>query len=347
MMCLLQLRKSSIALIIIGGIIIYLIGDLLIFDGVLHRTLQTQRPSPADHVARVSGRPITRSQLERALNQQLWIEGKSAATLSLRQLEIVRKTALDELIDHELLRIEVKTHAAQVTVSDAEIQQRMQRFGERFESKIALEAAMKSQGIANPQDLRNRLRAHIQQEKLITLRISQSIQVTDDEARKWFHDNSNSIKLPERVQARHIFIATLDHPSDEAQQTLTTALAELTTKKQDFATLARQLSEDSASKDRGGELGWMTRDRLPSDFAAALFLLALNQPQLIHTALGWHLVELTARKTAEPADYEQAKPEILAALEALKRRRATADFRKSLRDAATTHIEIIQPISAD
>ncbi len=50
---------------------------------------------------------------------------------------------------------------------------------------------------------------------------------------------------------------------------------------------------------------------------------------------------VTARKPAEPRTFEQAKPEVLAALEAIKRRQATEDFRKSLRNSEAVKIEAI------
>ena len=40
---------------------------------------------------------------------------------------------------------------------------------------------------------------------------------------------------------------------------------------------------------------------MPADFAAALFHMETNKPVLVRTKLGWHLVEITARKAAEDA----------------------------------------------
>jgi parvulin-like peptidyl-prolyl isomerase len=200
---------------------------------------------------------------------------------------------------------------------------------------------MKSQGIATEQNLRERLAARIRQEKLIARHIGSAVLVRDEEAREWFDENQASIALPERIEARHIFLPTLDHPPEEAKQKLATLLVELTEKKKDFATLAREVSEDPSTKDKGGTLGWMTRDRLPTDFAAPVFSLAINTPTLVRTRLGWHLVEVTARKPAEPRTFEQAKPEIISALEAIKRRQVTEDFRKSLRQKHSAEIEIL------
>ncbi|MES2923047.1 MAG: peptidylprolyl isomerase [Verrucomicrobiota bacterium] len=340
------LRKFTFRLAIFGAVVTYLVGDFYIFKGPLYRTIKADDFSERDLAARVSGHPISRSQLERALNEKLWLEGKSAAQLSPADLKAARDAALDELIDHELLCLQVKAVTPQIAVSTEETNQRLRRLVGRFESKDGLETAMKSEGIAREKDLRGRLAARIQQEKFIALRIDPSIKVTDDEARKWFDENQSAISLPERVEARHLFIPTLDHPPEEAKQKLDAALIELTEKKKDFPTLAKELSEDPATKDNGGSLGWMTRDRLPADFAAPVFSLEPNKPTLVRTKLGWHLVEVTSRKSGEPRTFEQAKPEILAALEAIKRREATGELRKSLRNPDATKIEIFNDLPA-
>lgn len=331
----LSLARSSIRLALYGAVLAYLVADFFIFNGPLRRTIVGDSPPKPEIAARVPGHAITRSQLDRAVSERLWLEGNPAADPA-----SVRAAALEELIDHELLRLQVKELDPPLVVNDEEINERLRRLVGRFESKGALETAMKSQGIPNERDLRDRLAARIRQEKLIALRIGPSIQVSDGEAREWFDANQQSIALPERVEARHVFIPTLDHPPEEAKQKLDAALVELTEKKKDFPTLAKELSEDPATKDNGGALGWMTRERLPADFAAPVFSLETNQPALVRTKLGWHLVEVTARKPAEPRAFEQAKPEILAALEAIKRRQATADFRNSLRQAHAAEIEI-------
>ncbi|MES2659762.1 MAG: peptidylprolyl isomerase [Verrucomicrobiota bacterium] len=320
----------------------YLIGDAFIVKGPVNRWLHSVLTEKTGHLAaRVSGHPITRSQLDRAVNERLWLEGKSPAALAPADLKAARDAALDDLIDEALIDLQAKTLSTQLAVSPEEINGRMERLSARFENKAAFEAAMKSQGIANEEVLRDRLALRIRQEKFIELRITPAIRITDDEARMWFEENKATIAMPERIEARHIFIPTLDHPSEKAKQKLDAALAELTEKKKDFPTLAKELSEDTATKDNGGALGWMTRDRLPADFAAPVFSLEPNKPALVRTKLGWHLVEITARKPAEPRSFEHAKPEILAALDAIKRRQAVEELRKSLRNTGTATVEIL------
>ncbi|MEO5714348.1 MAG: peptidylprolyl isomerase [Luteolibacter sp.] len=340
--------RFPIRLALCGIAAVYLAGDLFVFHGPLRHQIDLLDPASAASitrakstgvVARVFDQPITRSQLDRAVGEKLWLEGKTTKDLTPAD----RKAALDELICHEILRAGIKAEEKPPIVSQDETNDRLRRLVGRFETKGALETAMKSQGIRSEDDLKNHLAARIQQEKFIESRISSQVKVTDEDARKWFEENGRDLTNPARVEARHIFIPTLDHPPEEAKQKLDEALAALGEKKKDFATLAKELSEDPATKDSGGALGWMSYDRLPVDFAAPLFSLEINKPSLIRSRLGWHLAEVTARKAAEPRTFEQAKPEILPALEAVKRREVIAAFQTSLLKEAAGNVVILEP----
>lgn len=330
-----------------GLIMGYLLCDLYFFSGPLSRCLkptghaQPTAATPADAiVARVGAYDIHRSQLERALRDRLWSEGKSLAALDSPQIKLIRYAALNDLIDHELLRNKTSENAAELKVSDAEINAQLSRFSAGFTSKDELTAAMTAQGITSDQDLRTRLAAHIQQGKYVASRLAPLIGVTDAEARQWFEKNQDQLATPERLAARHIFLPTLERDPDAAQQILATALAALTAGTKDFATLARELSEDPLTNQCGGTLGWMTRLRLPAGLATQLFAMPLHQPALLRSNLGWHLIEVTARLPESPATFDQAKPDILIALQSIKRQQAATAFRDTLRRLEAPHIQI-------
>ncbi len=343
------LKKFTLRIALYGTILAYLAGDLFVFHGPLSRTIERAHPDSAEAivVARVFNLQITRSQLDRAVSERLWLTGQSIDSLTPEARKIVRYAALNELIDHELLRIKANVNAPQLRVSDEEIDERLQRFQARFESPDAMLSAMKSQGIPSKQDLRDRLAARIQQEKYVDSKIAPLAQVTDEEARDWFGQNQKDLATPERIEARHVFIPTLDRSPEEAKAKLEVALGELTSNTKDFATLAKELSEDPATNDNGGSLGWMTRKRLPADFSTPVFAMPVSQPSLIQTRIGWHLVEVTARKPAEPRSFEQAKPEVLAALEAVKRRQAAIEYRAALRQFESAKIDVFHDMMAD
>lgn len=350
------LGKFTLRLGLYGGVIAYLAADLFLFHGPLRRKIDRADPGSPESiaaakangvVARVFNHQITRSQLDRAISQRLWLEGKTIDSIPLPQRKIIRYAALDELIDHELLRVKAKAQANQFLVSEEQINQRLQRLSQRFESVAAMQAAMKSQGIPSESALRDRLAAHIQQEAYAEQKIRPLIQITDEEARAWFAENQKQLATPERIEARHIFLPTLNRPPDEAKAKLNAALADLISGKHDFATLAKNLSEDPTTKEIGGSLGWMTRKRLPADFSAPVFALAPKQPTLVRTRLGWHLVEVTNRKPPKSRTFDEAKPEVIAALESTKRHQAAADFRNALRRFEGHKIEVFHDMMAD
>jgi hypothetical protein len=208
-----KIRPRLLLLAAVG----YLIADGFIFKGPVSRWVGSAL-STADVplAARVAGYPITRSQLDRALAESLWLDGKTAAALGPDELKAARDAALQELIDHELLRLQVKALSAQLPVTPAETDERLRRLVGRFETKGSLETAMKLQGIPNETQLRARLAARIRQEKFLALRLVPATRISDGEAREWYEKNQTAISLPERIEARHIFIPTLDHPPEEA-----------------------------------------------------------------------------------------------------------------------------------
>ena len=332
--------KFILRIAILGMIAAYVLVDFFVFKGPLSQIIDRSLSSRPDVVARVGSHFITRSQVERAMHENLWLEGKSIDSLSAAEKTKAHETALEGLIDHALLRDKIASDTKSIHISDDEINARLRGLLSRFTTKGEMESSMKGQGIANESELRARVAAHLQQEKWIEAQIAPMIRVSDDEARAWFDQNAASMAMSERVEVRHIFIAAMDHPQSKIDAKLGAALNDLKSQRKDFATLARELSDDPASKDRGGSLGWMSKARLPTDFAPAVFALPIGQPTIVRSSLGSHLVEVTARKPAEAANFDEMKPEVIAALEAIKRRQALAELRKKIRESGSKEIRV-------
>ena len=330
-------------------ILSYLVIDLFLVKGPLRKRIDASSPDSPESiekakasgvVARVFYNHITRKQLDFAIYERLWIEGKKLENLSAAERKLFTYAALGDLIDHELMRVKVTHNVLKILVSETEIDAGYARFLTKFESEAELTAALKNTGIPSIEALRNRIAARIQQEKYIAMRVDPLVKVSDQEIADFFAANQKNLATPERIRVSQVFISSLETPSEEVKQTLTLALADLIGGKKDLATLAKELSTDSSSKDNGGDLGWMSRERLPLDFSEQVFPLAENTPTLIRTKIGWHLVNITAREPAIEASLEAVKPEVIAALSAVKRHQAVSDFRAALRQFETEKITI-------
>jgi parvulin-like peptidyl-prolyl isomerase len=74
----------------------------------------------------------------------------------------------------------------------------------------------------------------------------------------------------------------------------------------DFAALAAQESDDTGSKDKGGDLNFFKHGQMVPQFDQAAFSLKVGEiSEPVKTQFGYHIIKVEARKT-----YEDSKPEI-------------------------------------
>ena len=130
-----------IRIFLFSALLIYLGADLYVFNGPLRKRIQRGLPDSPESiaaaksqgvVARVLHLPILASQLERATKERLWLRGKKLDDLTPQQRRIERLAALDDLIDHQLLRIKTKHNATELPVAEAEVDEALKRLAARF-----------------------------------------------------------------------------------------------------------------------------------------------------------------------------------------------------------------------
>jgi parvulin-like peptidyl-prolyl isomerase len=333
--------------------IVYLFLDLFVFDGPLRQKMRERNPRNPEQVAaakaqgvvaRVHYQPILLTQVDRRVEEALWKEGRTLEGLGKEEKLLRRKAALNNLIDlHLLSRIKTQFNAKDYPVSAAEVDAALEVFLRGFETKAEMTEGLRQMGWTT-EELRLRLEAKIQQQKYLDALVD--VGVTDEEARAWFEEHKAELGQPDRIRVRHIFLAALENKEEDAKKTLEAARKKLVAGTAEFGELAGTLSEDARSKKTRGELGWVAAGRLPDDFAEAVFALPVRKPAVVETTLGWHLVEVLEKKAGAPRSFEDAKPEIVAALEAIQREEALAAYRLQLRNFEAEHVEIFEDVLA-
>lgn len=333
-------KKFTVRLAIYSVALLYVAGDLFLFNGPLNRRIQESRPDSAEAlvharsqgvVARVSGYPILMSQVERATRERLWLEGRMFEDLDTDARRAARLAALNDLIDHQLLRMKVNANAAELPVSEEEIDEAVRRLAARFATREEMKTELGMEGIDREKELRYRLAARIQQVKYIERLVAKDLDVSEEDARAWYEERADEFAIPARVRVRHVFLSTLNREPDAAESILRKALQDLREGAGDFSVLAAELSEDARNKHSGGELGWVTLDRLPEDFGKPVFAMTVGQARLIQTRIGWHLVEVLEKRPKEKRSFEEARAELLLALESARRVQGVQAVRDSIR----------------
>src|SRR5581483_193150 len=110
------------------------------------------------------------------------------------------------------------------------------------------------------------------------------INVTGADGKKYYTENMSKVETPEMVRPAHILIATRDLMSGtemtETQKAEKKKLAEDLLKRaragEDFAKLARQYTDDTGSKEKGGEYTF-GRGQMQPPFENAAFALKPNE----------------------------------------------------------------------
>lgn len=118
----------------------------------------------------------------------------------------------------------------------------------------------------------------------------------------------------EQARARHILLATevtTDTAAvDQAKTEAESILADLEGGA-DFAAIAAERSDDTGSKESGGDLGWAPRGLFVGPFDEAVFSMKAGERRLVQTQFGWHIIELLDEPTVRPfesADLLQTPP---------------------------------------
>jgi foldase protein PrsA len=334
-------------LLIYCGVLAYVALDLYGFAGPLRKAINRRKSDSPEFIeeakkngiaAMVLGRPITTAQVERAARERLWLEGKSWKDTTPEQRTLVRKAVLFDLVDHQLIRSKIAANKDAARASEEEISERIKQLLARFVSRTDMEQSMKAQGIASEAELRLRMTAMIEMEKYIDRQLQPLLEVSEDEVKDFYEKYIEALALPEMIQVRHIFWATLGKESEAVKSLAEQALAALQKKEKTFEQLAKESSEDERSKLQGGQLGWIRKDRLPADFTEPLFAMQKNQVAVFRSKLGWHLAEVLDRKAVQPRTLEACTEEIRRALADQKRPEALQNIRLAIRQSHKEHI---------
>lgn len=106
-----------------------------------------------------------------------------------------------------------------------------------------------------------------------------------------------------QYNARHILIRSGDPVNDAAARAKIDTLAARIAGGADFATVAREASDDPNSAAKGGDLGWFTQDAFGPDFGAQVAGLQDGQVSApFKSSAGWHIVQRIGTRQADVSD---------------------------------------------
>jgi peptidyl-prolyl cis-trans isomerase SurA len=142
------------------------------------------------------------------------------------------------------------------------------------------------------------------------------------------NEDASGAQMATQFQARHILVRTPESGDDTAAKAKIDTLLARVRGGADFAEVAGKESEDTASKPRGGDLGWFGKDDFGPEFGAQVAGLSDGQvSSAFKTQAGWHIVQRVGSRQINATDENRRAK----AREAIGQRKFEAEWDTFLR----------------
>lgn len=191
---------------------------------------------------------------------------------------------------------------------------------------------------------------------LLEQTVNKNIAVTDQEIKQYYDANKSEFQVPERVKASHILIAVPADASESVKKEKKARAEEILAKIKkgdDFSELAKQYSDDAATKNRGGVIGFFSKGSKEPAFEEAVAKLKKDEVSSpVLTGKGYDIIKVLETKAAETKSLEDSRSRISSKLEQKKRNEAIEALLKDIKgrtevviyeDALKKIVEASQP----
>jgi peptidyl-prolyl cis-trans isomerase D len=167
--------------------------------------------------------------------------------------------------------------------------------------------------------------------------VRQNTQVSDDDLKAQYQRDIQQYQIPNRVHVEHILLMTVsktDAEIAEIKQKAEDILKQAKKPGAKFEDLAKKYSEDPGTKDKGGDLGWVTQGQTVKEFETTAFTLPKGSTSdLVKTEYGFHIIRVLDKETAHTKPFDEVKDSIRAPLLLSKADQQAGDVAEKLSSA--------------
>lgn len=288
-------------------------------------------------LARVNGIAITTAQVDRLVQQ---MAGPGAQGSAPPSPEALHQEALQSLIDIEVLTQQARAEKIEVPPSD--VDQHLNQIKGRYPTAEAFQESLTTYH-ATEEDLRREVAASLLMQKLVEHHVT--VKLPPHAAEQFYKENPDKFQHPAEIRASHIlFRVAAGGDADAVKKRAEDTLGRIK-KGEDFAKLAKDLSEDPGSASRGGDLGFFSRDSVVPQFADAAFSLQKDQlSNVVQTQFGFHIIKVTDSRGPGLVPLADAKEQIEGFLEGQERDKQEHAYLDQLKK--TAKIEVVESAPA-
>jgi peptidyl-prolyl cis-trans isomerase D len=248
----------------------------------------------------------------------------------LQQNNYTVATFEEEMRKEILLRKLEDVLRANLYVSDSEVEQAYREQVERAKIRyVQLPRSRYLQGVEIPEsELKAYFESHKNEYKLPEQRevsyflvepakLAEQLKLSDQEIQDYYNAHKDEFSTQEQVRARHILVMVNDQRTDEQARQRIAEVQKKLAAGGDFTALAKEYSDDTASKENGGDMSFFGRGQMVPEFEQAAFG---TEPGKVvgpvKTSFGYHLIEVLSKTPGGAQPLAQVKESIRARLAA-------------------------------
>lgn len=141
-----------------------------------------------------------------------------------------------------------------------------------------------------------------------SVKMRREIEIPDEELLQYWQENQGDFEREEQVRARHVLLRITPDRDEAAAEAELLAIRARVEGGEDFGAVAREVSDDEGSAQRGGSLGFFGRGDMVEAFDKAAFDAepgTLVGP--VKTDFGFHLIDVQEHRAGGVQPFEEAK----------------------------------------
>ena len=243
----------------------------------------------------------------------------------------VRRQTLEHMVDEQLLVQEAAE--LKVSVSSDEVDKSIEQIKKDYNLTDAqLREELHKQGMSLAAYRQNTKR-EILRYRIINIAVGSKVSVSDADVQGYYERHMQTANL--QVRASHIFLAIpegADAATTQEKEKQAQLLLRRAQSGEDFSRLAREYSEDTATRAEGGDLGWFGKDILPKPIEELVFSMKVDEIRgPVRADRGFHVIKLLGRRAQDPKPLSEVRDQIRGQLRQREMERQTKNFLTELR----------------
>ena len=302
--------------------------------GLLLSSFACKGVPDSEVVARINGEPILKKEFDEQVERNMARYRGQNHQLPPSIEQRIKESVVRRMIDDEMIAQKAKSLGIDITAAD--LAAKFTEYKSRFRTDEAFSDYLKRSNNTE-ENMKTDLKRNMLRDQVVE-KLSGSVDVTDDEVKKYYDENKQRFIDREQVKASRILVRVAPNATDkekkDAKKKAETVRAKVAAKNADFAEIAKTDSQGPEAS-RGGDLGWFARGRMPPEFDNVAFAMqAEATSNVVETKMGYEIIKVWEKKAERERPVDEVKENIKNSLLARKKNEKRRDILKDLKAGA-------------